>query len=492
MSLKLSMWNVHSWLQTRQIAHSISIRDNDALIAGVRLHNHNAAGSEQYAILSEMTSKANYHCMLTFADNYIYFRDYSVFHALDEINYMFTIYRRWEQALKQLNLVYCNMDSLLDLSYEVMPYPLDILQNGQKIAASPRFQKEIEAFEHSFINNFLSTPYSKMQMNHQEDQLPSDGTPLLLHSTLHSGKQVILGTIRLSAQPVRFLALSNGRPISIGDIHFARILMEALLCNLKLWKQRIISRESAFFVSLLNSEQPQIKPEDILRLLHWQSNHRYTVFWFERKSGSDSILLDRLFVDLDRHFPFAFVLSYQNAVLLICNLDLIDRPPTETDFSPHAAHFVIGQSNISADFSLIAQLMRQAHTTMQHARRQNVFFLSAESIMLDYMHQVFYQDAMLQSLIHPAIRYLMELDRAQQSQLLDTLRAYLFYGGNCNAAAKALHLHRNSLVHRLEQISVQAHIDLDNAVERQALLLSLYVAAPLLPQETEIPSHTPM
>ena len=155
MSLKLSMWNVHSWLQTRQIAHSISIRDNHALIAGVRLHNHNAAGSEQYAILSEMTSKANYHCMLTFADNYIYFRDYSVFHALDEINYMFTIYRRWEQALKQLNLVYCNMDSLLDLSYEVMPYPLVILQNGQKIAASPRFQKEIEAFEHSFINNFL-------------------------------------------------------------------------------------------------------------------------------------------------------------------------------------------------------------------------------------------------------------------------------------------------------------------------------------------------
>ena len=42
MSLKLSMWNVHSWLQTRQIAHSISIRDNDALIAGVRLHNHNS------------------------------------------------------------------------------------------------------------------------------------------------------------------------------------------------------------------------------------------------------------------------------------------------------------------------------------------------------------------------------------------------------------------------------------------------------------------
>lgn len=486
MSLKLSMWNVHNWLQMRHIAHSISIRDNEALISGVRLQDHTARSFERYALLSEMPAKANYRCMLTFADNYIYFRDYNVFQALDEINYMFTIYRRWEQALKQLNLVYCDMSSLLDLSYEIMPYPLIILQNGKKLASSSRFSKEIEEFEHCFTDDFLSIPYSQMQINHEEDRLPSNGNPILIHSTLHSGKQIILGTIRLAEQPVRLLSLSNGCPISIGDIHFTRMLMEALLCNLKLWKQRIISREISFFVSLLQGECPQTKPEDLLHLLHWQANHRYTVFWLERKSGNDSILLDRLFVDLCKQFPSAFVLSYQNAILLICNLNLIDQAPTENDFAPLRSHFVIGQSNISADFSLIRQLMQQAHTTMQEARVRQTFFLSSESIMLDYMHQALYQDSMLQSLVHPAVLRLREVDEQQHSQLLYTLRTYLFYGGNYNAASKALQLHRNSLVSRLNHIRSLTKVDLNDFQERQALLLSIFVVAPALPAQSKI------
>ncbi|MDO5142621.1 MAG: helix-turn-helix domain-containing protein, partial [Eubacteriales bacterium] len=459
------------------------------LIAGAQLHDCGDVPGTPYALLRDVPSNSSYRCMLTFADNYIYFRDHTVFQALDEINYMFTVYRRWEQALKQLNLVYCDLSALLDLSYEIIPCPLAVYQNGERLAASSRYQAAIDDFERGLRDGLMQTPYPAIRLGREEDPLPADGRPILIHSSLHGGKQVILGTIRLSEQPIRFLALSNGSPISIGDVHFAHILMQALLCNLSLWKQRIISKETSFFVALLRDEPPQIRAEELLQRLRWKADHRFTVFWLERRDGGDSILLDRLFADLRRQFPAAFVLAYRDAILLICDLDRMEHTPTESDFAPLRTQFVIGQSNISGDFALIAQLMQQARSTMQQARQQNGFFLAAERIMLDHMHQVFRQDAMLCSLVHPAVRALMEQDAAQHTQLLHTLHVFLFYGGNCNAAAKALRLHRNSLVNRLEHISALTHIDLDDILERETLLLSLFIADPLLSEKTAIPSH---
>lgn len=106
---------------------------------------------------------------------------------------------------------------------------------------------------------------------------------------------------------------------------------------------------------------------------------------------------------------------------------------------------------------------------MQQARRKGVFFLAAQAVMLDYIHQALYDDAMLQSLIHPAVHILMRHDAVHKSHLLGALRAYLDWGGNCNAAAKSLQLHRNTLVSRLEHIQTLTGAVLEDPQERGSL-----------------------
>ena len=83
---------------------------------------------------------------------------------------------------------------------------------------------------------------------------------------------------------------------------------------------------------------------------------------------------------------------------------------------------------------------------------------------------------MLQSLVHPAVRQLQRCDRSSGSHFTEILWQYLRLGGNCNAASKALHMHRNTLSHHLLRIQELTEISLDDPQEREALLLSLLIS----------------
>lgn len=58
-------------------------------------------------------------------------------------------------------------------------------------------------------------------------------------------------------------------------------------------------------------------------------------------------------------------------------------------------------------------------------------------------------------------------------RLLETLRAFLEHAGAIPATAEALHIHRTTLYYRLEKLSTNAGIDLDDGDTRLALHLSL-------------------
>lgn len=68
---------------------------------------------------------------------------------------------------------------------------------------------------------------------------------------------------------------------------------------------------------------------------------------------------------------------------------------------------------------------------------------------------------------------LAEYDQRQGAELLKTLEAYFNHLGNLRAASEALHVHRNTLLYRLERIKEISGMDLDNAEEHFALWLAL-------------------
>jgi DNA-binding PucR family transcriptional regulator len=97
-----------------------------------------------------------------------------------------------------------------------------------------------------------------------------------------------------------------------------------------------------------------------------------------------------------------------------------------------------------------------------------------------------WRDHMLQSLAaadirsfcHPAILALQERGGEKQQELVRYLYYYLLNGGNLVATAKALFVHRSTLIYRLEKMSGILNADLKNLSPDQTgfYLLSCTIA----------------
>jgi purine catabolism regulator len=68
---------------------------------------------------------------------------------------------------------------------------------------------------------------------------------------------------------------------------------------------------------------------------------------------------------------------------------------------------------------------------------------------------------------------LADYDQRQGADLIKTLDTYFNHLGNLRATSEALHVHRNTLLYRLERIKEISGMDLDNAEEHFALWLAL-------------------
>ena len=76
---------------------------------------------------------------------------------------------------------------------------------------------------------------------------------------------------------------------------------------------------------------------------------------------------------------------------------------------------------------------------------------------------------------HPALAMLKAHDREKNSTLYETLYQFLFNERSTQRTAQALHIHKNSLLYRLNQIKEIADLDLDDPNLRAYLVLSFFI-----------------
>lgn len=79
----------------------------------------------------------------------------------------------------------------------------------------------------------------------------------------------------------------------------------------------------------------------------------------------------------------------------------------------------------------------------------------------------------LEAFCREMIGTLIEYDRAQGTDLVETLSAYFTHKGNLSQTAEALFVHRNTLLYRMERIREISGLDLDNPETRLSIQLAL-------------------
>ncbi|GAA5197232.1 hypothetical protein GCM10023346_31430 [Arthrobacter gyeryongensis] len=115
----------------------------------------------------------------------------------------------------------------------------------------------------------------------------------------------------------------------------------------------------------------------------------------------------------------------------------------------------------------------RAMLRLGHGLRARDTVLRVQSLALENLLSTAGDRDALRRFVDQQIGPLLEADTAKQSQLTRTLATLLECGGNKAAAAERLHLRRQSLYYRLEQISRLIEVDLDDPAELTTLAVAL-------------------
>jgi DNA-binding PucR family transcriptional regulator len=79
------------------------------------------------------------------------------------------------------------------------------------------------------------------------------------------------------------------------------------------------------------------------------------------------------------------------------------------------------------------------------------------------------------NLVAPELEVLREHDREKGTQYFETFRTYLLQERDIPRTAKALIIHRTTLLYRLEKIHALIHTDLEDPWQRMYITLSLWI-----------------
>jgi purine catabolism regulator len=135
----------------------------------------------------------------------------------------------------------------------------------------------------------------------------------------------------------------------------------------------------------------------------------------------------------------------------------------------------VGVGRLAANPEALARSYREARQALMIGRRlfsgQPVIYFGELGIyrLLFHLHGAEDVQAFYEEVLGP----LLEYDRRTDNELVETLETYFACNGNLSEAARRLHLHRNSLLYRLERIQEVLQADLEDADTRLSLQVAL-------------------
>ncbi len=222
--------------------------------------------------------------------------------------------------------------------------------------------------------------------------------------------------------------------------------------------------------------------DDLKRVLSvrgWSIDDCFVAHVFSFMSPENESVTRRYYQDRIAHlFSGCFVLLQDGVLYCVRDLNLEQRTPEEA-----AQDFVLflrenlchaGTSREFRDVRKLPVHLAEARCALRLGEKSGAmqWHFLFEDFALRYIFDQAKQGLGSDAVVHPAYRILKEHDEQHGTELLDTARAFMECKYNVTRTAQQLHIHRSSLLARLERIDRVAKVDWDDWDERIHLALS--------------------
>ena len=122
--------------------------------------------------------------------------------------------------------------------------------------------------------------------------------------------------------------------------------------------------------------------------------------------------------------------------------------------------------------------------SLGYAESLNPTVFLYQDYYLKHLAKVFKDHESVEAFLDPSMKKLFQYDKVHGTDLLKALYYYLVYERNVAEAARALFIHRNTLLYHLKKIDSIVSIHYDNYMERQRIMISYEMIAGAIPNES--------
>lgn len=490
--MKISMYILEKWLEKEN--PQSDIREGTCAIKGLRLFEEGGNLKSDYLYVGHVENpgvqKNSYHILLMHRNDSIRLKNDDLNYVVNRILEAFEFFETLEQRFFQA-YYHSQPEQEIISAVEHMLGPCFIMQPDYKIlACSQNFDPEkVNVFWNSFMKEKSPTLQNIEKMKHSAVMNVFRSNPSMVVYTEPAAepyKYAVANTYKRSdGSVIGYLVVASNRPITEYEKDMARILITALnhmqQINTKDLDIKDLDAEGEIlFSEILGNPQSQ-RARDILSVVY--ELNQDTVFQIISIHSEDKNTMKILQEKLKWVFPHVLITMMENTMVALIwkhiNSSVADAEENENSLRERLVSLldntslVAGISNpfIGLENSYLA--MDQAEFLFRNDSGENVrlFSKSAVAYLLS--------EAPLEKKMparHPAIVFLEKYDWENKTELLSTLKKYLYYERSVRKTAENMFIHKNTVLYRIHQIRELCGIDLEDDSQREYIVLSLMLS----------------
>lgn len=414
--------------------------------------------------------------------------------VFNQLQQTFEKYYNWSIQL-QLSLGSTNpLDEMLEASLEIFHNPVFAHDTNFYILSSPRHVNGMSEWVHDKRTGRLIAPLSliqdfKLDAEYQQT-LTTRGAHI--YSEELRGYRILYMNLWVNGNYQGRLCVNELQtelqPGHLFALEYLGSFIELCIKRHSLFQISMGNDSRQFFMDYLSGNINELQTiTDQIQYLNWNRHDHYLVLRLETQQQDDRMHSSIATLGhIEAQIPEGLAFMYQQGIIVIVNLSFNHSSASDVISSlaiiMREGLFKTGVSSELQDFLHIPQGYTQAVAALHLGKKSQsmIWCYRFDDYLLDYILAQTSHQISPELLVSSRLDALIHYDQENKTELYHTLRVYLEHERNSLQTAKALFIHRSSLVYRLERIQKITKINLDNPKNR--LLLQICF---LLIQEKE-------
>ena len=278
----------------------------------------------------------------------------------------------------------------------------------------------------------------------------------------------------------RMVVLEKDRPINSGDLQVMAHLQNIISPYLAQDDPSAQGNFKDVFAEIITTGKvDSTLLERQVSYLHWDNAQEFRLLLVKLSPHySNDIVLHQLRRTLLKIFPVSSVNIIDQCMAIVVRAEALVTNP---------ADLLIDELALREKARVGVSLPFQDLTRLHCYFKQTIYALETSRIPSPANDVIYAFDTIIPYILcasdgsdllyacHPDILKLAALDRSGTSDHVKLLKAYLDNERNISGAAKAMFMHRNTFVYRLEKLTSLLTANLDDPYERDYLRLSVYI-----------------